>query len=89
MPNTKSAKKRLKQSEKAKDRNRAVRTRVRNATKEARQALSTGAEGQADVVKTALKELDKGHTKGVYKKETVNRLKSRLAKKLAAGKTAG
>lgn len=84
MPNTKSAAKRLKTNEKRKDRNKAVRTRVRHVTKEARKSLETGAADVQTSVKEAIRQLDKAHTKGVYKKKTVSRLKSRLAKKAAA-----
>ncbi len=84
MPNSTTAKKRLRQSVKREERNRAIRSRVRTYLKAARLAVEEGTEDMAAKVKTAIRELDKAESKGVYKKHTVARLKSRLASQSAA-----
>jgi small subunit ribosomal protein S20 len=83
--NTKSALKRMRQNEKRRVRNRAVKTRVRSAIKSARTALGTGggADTKAAVIE-AIRVLDKAVTKGVVHKNTAARKKSALARRLAA-----
>lgn len=81
----KSGLKRKRQNEVRKLRNRAVRTRVRNAVKALRQAL-TG--GEVKTVKELLPRtvsvIDVGVRKGVFHKNTAARLKSRLTSQAAA-----
>jgi small subunit ribosomal protein S20 len=82
--NTKSALKRMRQNEKRRIRNRAVRSRVRTAVKTARTALTTtGAETTAAVI-DAIRTLDRAVTKGVIHRNTAARKKSALARSLAA-----
>ena len=82
MANTKSALKRMRQNEKRRVRNRAVRTRVRTTLKSARTALGvTGTDATAAVIE-AIRTLDKAVTKGVVHKNTAARKKSRLVKRL-------
>jgi len=84
--NTKSAIKRMRQSEKRRQRNRAVRSRVRSALKTARTAVTTpGGEGQAAVLQ-AIRTLDKAVTKGVIHRNTAARKKSALSRSLTASK---
>jgi small subunit ribosomal protein S20 len=75
----KSGIKRMRQNEVRRARNRAVRTRVRNAVKALRQAIGSG---QAQLVKSLLPKtvsvIDVGVRKGVFHKNTAARLKSRL-----------
>jgi small subunit ribosomal protein S20 len=83
--NTKSALKRMRQNEKRRLRNRAVRSRVRTAVKTARTALTTPGATDAGVsVVEAIRALDKAVTKGVIHRNTASRKKSSLARQLAA-----
>jgi small subunit ribosomal protein S20 len=81
--NTKSAKKRIRQNERRRLRNRAVRSQVRSAVKDARG--SQGAEMRTSVA-DAIRALDKAVTKGVIHRNTAARKKSALARRLAAAR---
>lgn len=84
MANTKSAKKRIRTSLRKQIRNKAVRTRTRNAVKAARVAIETGsAEEGVEAVRVAYSELDRAAIKGVIHKRNSSRRKSRLMKQLA------
>ena len=83
MANTKSAKKRIRQNERRRLRNRAVRSQVRSAVKDARG--SQGAEMRTTVA-DAIRALDKAVTKGVIHRNTAARKKSALARRLAAAR---
>lgn len=83
MPNIKSAIKRVNVNEKRRLRNASQKSALRTAVK----AFDTAVEGSnVDSAKTALviatKKIDKAATKGLIHKNTANRKKSRLAKKL-------
>ncbi len=78
MPHHKSAAKRVITNEKARQRNIAARSRMRAAVKAVREATSR-AQAQAAYTKAAAI-LDRTAAKGMIKKETANRHKSRLAK---------
>ncbi len=78
MPHHKSAAKRVITNEKARQRNVAARTRMRAAVKAVREATSK-AQAQAAYLKAA-SILDRTAAKGIIKKETASRQKSRLAK---------
>jgi small subunit ribosomal protein S20 len=77
--NTKSAMKRIRQNERRRLRNRAVRSQVRTAVKVAR--ASQGAE-QRTLVEDAIRSLDKAVSKGVIHRNTAARKKSALARRL-------
>jgi small subunit ribosomal protein S20 len=79
--NTKSALKRIRQSERRRLRNRAVRSQVRSAVKVARTVQ--GPE-QAATIAEAIRSLDKAVSKGVIHRNTAARKKSALARRLAA-----
>jgi small subunit ribosomal protein S20 len=79
--NTKSAIKRMRQSERRRVRNRAVRSKVRTALKVARTVQ--GPE-QATTVAEAIRILDKAVSKGVIHRNTAARKKSALARRLVA-----
>lgn len=83
MPNIKSAIKRTKTNEKRRLRNASQKSALRTAVKSFETAVDTQ---NVDTAKTALvnaiKKLDKAVTKGLVHKNTANRRKSRLAKKL-------
>jgi small subunit ribosomal protein S20 len=78
MPHHKSAAKRVITNEKARRRNVAARTRMRTAVKAVREAKSRAAAEKAYSQAVAI--LDRTAAKGMIKKETANRQKSRLAK---------
>ena len=86
MANTKSAIKRMRQSEKRRQRNRTVRTRVRSVLKSARTAVTTPGGDAATAVLQAIRALDKAVTKGVIHRNTASRKKSLLARRLNAHK---
>lgn len=78
MPHHKSAAKRVITNESARRRNIALRTRMRAALKAVRES---GTRSQADAAyKQAVSVLDRIAAKGVIKKETASRHKSRLAR---------
>jgi small subunit ribosomal protein S20 len=85
LANIRSAEKRLRQSERRRLRNAAVRSNVRSAVKGARTALSgtSAAEARATVART-LRVLDKAVTKGILHKNAAARRKSRLTRQLNA-----
>ena len=80
MANTKSAMKRIRQNERRRVRNRAVRSQVRSALKDARAAQ--GAEQKTSIAE-AIRSLDRAVTKGVIHRNTAARKKSALARRLA------
>ncbi len=86
MANTPSAIKRIRQSEKRRQRNRAVRSRVRTVLKTARTAASTPGDEARAAVFQAIRTLDKAVTKGVIHRNTAARKKSALARRLNAVK---
>jgi small subunit ribosomal protein S20 len=93
MANIRSAEKRLRQSEKRRIRNIAVRGSVRTAVKSARTALTgTSAEEARASVARMIRVLDKAVTKGILHKNAAARRKSRLTRQLnamSAAQTAG
>jgi small subunit ribosomal protein S20 len=81
--NTRSARKRIKTSEKRRLRNRAVRSQVRSQVRTARAVEPTqGAEGRA-AIQDAIRSLDKAVSRGVIHRNTAARRKSSLARRLA------
>jgi small subunit ribosomal protein S20 len=82
--NTKSAVKRMRQNERRRLRNRALRSRLRTAVKTARAVVGrSGAEGTTAVAE-AIRALDRAVTKGVMHRNTAARKKSALARRRAA-----
>jgi small subunit ribosomal protein S20 len=77
MPHHKSAAKRVKTNEKARVSNIAVKSRMRSAVKAVRSATKR-AEAET-ALKAVISILDRTAAKGVIKKETASRQKSRLA----------
>ena len=78
MPHHKQFKKDLKVSEMARLRNHAMKSRVANVIKKVRAAESK--EEAQELFKTAASIIDSTSRKGVIKKETAARKKSRLSK---------
>ena len=83
MPNIRSAKKRMRQSRKARERNRAQRATLRTAVKKARGVSPDEAPA---ALRAAGAQLDRAARKGLIHRNAAARQKSRLAK--AARKTA-
>lgn len=83
MANSASAKKRIRQNEKRRQRNAQVRSRVRTRLNQFRDALKSGdvdkAEEQFRVVEA---QLDRAVRKGVIPKNRASRKTSRIAKRL-------
>jgi small subunit ribosomal protein S20 len=85
LANTRSAKKRIRQNEKRRERNRPVRTRARTQVRIARTAIEAGKQDQAAAaVKEAIQQLDRAADSGVIHRKNAARRKSRLMKSLAA-----
>ena len=85
MPHTKSAEKRLRQTEKRRARNRATTKALKKQTRGVADALKAGDPATvATEMVAATKKLDKAAARGVIHKNKAARLKSRMAKKLAA-----
>ncbi len=79
MANIKSQKKRNRQNTVRNDRNKAVRSELKTRMKNALQAAEAGdAERAAEATKIAQRRIDMAVTKGVLKKNTAARRKSRL-----------
>ena len=89
MPNTTSAKRHLRVSQKRRVRNRLVRSRAYTFVKKTKRLIEAGQldEAQAMAVQ-ATSALDKAAEKGVIHKNTVARKKSRLMKKLNQAQSA-
>ncbi len=85
MAHSKSAKKRVQIAERNRQRNQAIRSKVKTIVKKVLAAVEAKEveAAQAELV-LAYKQLDKAVTKGVFKKNTVSRKKSRLAAKVNA-----
>jgi small subunit ribosomal protein S20 len=81
--NHKSAEKRNRQSQVRRIRNRANRTRMRNAIKAVDAAIDAGSQEDAHVaLKTALPVIAKTATKGTIHKKNASRKISRLTKRV-------
>ena len=90
MANTKSALKRIKQSEVRRQRNKQVKTKVKNTVRCFLESLDDeNNETAAQNLITASRVIDKAVTKGVLHKKTAARKKSRLAKKLNQSQRVG
>ncbi len=80
MPNMQSAEKRVRQNRKRRQRNKTVKTRVKMALQDVRDAIESE-EDESTVrerERTAISLLDKAGGKGVFHENKVARLKSRL-----------
>lgn len=85
MANIQSAKKRIRQTEKARVRNRVHRGRARTEVKQARVAMTSGDQTESvEAVREAVRWLDHAASKGVIHPNNAARRKSRLMKRLAA-----
>jgi small subunit ribosomal protein S20 len=88
MPNTPSAKKRLRQNVGRRAKNRSTKTAIRNLTRTVRESIATN-----DVTKceeafgTLVKKIDRASSKKVIHANAAARTKSRLSKAIKAIKT--
>lgn len=82
MPNLKSAKKELRKSKKRQIYNKEIKDNVKSLIKKSHQTIEAGDHKAQELVKQTFKALDKAAQKGVIKKNTRDRKKSRLHKKL-------
>jgi len=80
MANIKSQIKRNRTNEAARERNKSVRSEVKTRVKHAEAAIAEGAENADELVKAAVRSIDKAATKGVFHKNAAARRKSRLAR---------
>jgi small subunit ribosomal protein S20 len=83
MANTASARKRIRQTEKRTERNRARRSRVRSFLRKVEQAISGGDKAVAqEAFRAAQPELQRAAGKGVFHDNTVARKLSRLSARI-------
>lgn len=85
MANSKSAKKRVLVAERNRVRNQAVKSRIKTVIKKVLSAVELNEKDNAvAALVVAYKELDRAVSKGIVKKNTASRKKSRLAAKVNA-----
>lgn len=85
MANTKSAEKRIRQTQVARIRNRSGRSTMRSAIKVVRTAVETGnAESAHELLPKTIKVIDVSARKGIIHKNTAARKKSRLVRAVAS-----
>jgi small subunit ribosomal protein S20 len=81
MPIIKSAKKRLKQNEKLRVLNLGYKRRMKKVIKDIRELIAGGKKNDAKkLIPQAYKIIDKASKRGIIKKNTASRKKSRLTK---------
>ncbi len=78
MPNTKSAKRRVRNSARKQIRNSVVRSQLKTTEKKFRGAVAAKQDDSPAALRAAISTLDKAVKKGVIKRETADRKKSRL-----------
>ena len=89
MANHRSALKRIRTSEKSRQRNRVVRGSTRSVVRRARSLVDKHQLGEAEVaVQGAVSALDRAASKGVIHKNNAARRKSRLMRQLNQAKAA-
>lgn len=85
MANIKSQMKRILTNKKAQDRNKAVKSEVKTAVRQARAAITAGdKQAASEALVLASKKLDKAAAKGVIHKNQAANRKSAIAKQVAA-----
>jgi len=83
MPNTSSAKKRLRQNEKRRIHNRAAKSAMRTNIRRVREAVEAGDSEKAQAeYRSAQKKIDKAASRNLIHKNAAARSKSRLVKLL-------
>jgi len=85
MAHTISAKKRIRQTERRTDLNKARKSRIRTFVRKVEEALQSGDKGAAEsAFKAMMPELHRGVSKGLMHKNTVARKLSRLSTRIKA-----
>ncbi len=80
MPNTKGAKKRLRQSVVRRDRNRTKKTRMRHSLRQFREAVAAkDFETAKELARVSVRLLDKAAASGLIHRNKAARLKSRMS----------
>jgi small subunit ribosomal protein S20 len=87
LANHPSALKRARQNEERRQRNKTVKTRVKNVVKRVRQAVETQAEDSAEIFTAAQATIAKAAKKRVLHRRTAARKISRLAKRIQSAAT--
>jgi small subunit ribosomal protein S20 len=82
--NIRSQIKRNRQNERRRLRNKSVRSELRKRTKTAVTAAEQGGENSAEMLRLAIKRIDKAAAKGVIHKNQAANRKSRLMRRVAA-----
>ena len=83
MANIKSAKKDIKRTRKVTDNNHELKAKVKNSIKNVEKAIASGDKKLAsEALKNLQKTIDKALSKGLVKKNTASREKSRLNNKV-------
>ncbi len=87
MPNTKSAKKRLRQNFARRDANRAVKSAMRTRIRKVREAVdANNIEEAEELFKAAARSLDRAGAKNIIHRNAAARTKSRLSKLILKAK---
>lgn len=87
MPNSKSAKKRLRQNVVRRDLNKAVKSALRSQLRKVREAVQAGDIGKAESeMQVATKRLDRAGQKNIIHRNKASRTKSRMQKMIKAAK---
>ena len=84
MANIKSQMKRNRQNEKRRLRNKSVRAELRTRSKSAVAAAENGDDDAAELLRVAVKRIDKAASQGVIHKNTAANHKSRLVRRVSA-----
>ena len=85
MPNSASAKKRLRQNKVRQLRNRSIKSNVRGLIRKVRTAIDSGDAAESEAAyQVAAKKLDQASAKNVFHANKVARTKSRLSKAIKA-----
>ncbi|MFG2523594.1 30S ribosomal protein S20 [Streptomyces sp. NPDC048527] len=85
MANIKSQIKRIKTNEKARQRNKAVKSSLKTAIRKAREAVAAGdTQNAVELTREASRQLDKAVSKGVIHKNQAANKKSALASKASS-----
>lgn len=88
MPNTKSAKKRLRQNVVRRTRNRMVKSSIRTQLRKVREAVAAGDLDRADAeFRVAAKRLDRAGQRNIIHRNKAARTKSRLQRMIRMAKT--
>lgn len=85
MANIKSQIKRNRQNEERRERNKAVRSELKTRTKNVLSTAQAGGEDAAELLRVAVRRLDKAAAKGIIHKNQAARRKSRLMRHLNEG----